>query len=598
VSDEFKTPADAMAAPREGSLDAPLRHRIAWQDDEYYDLAKVEAELERQFDVCHTCRRCFNLCDAFPRLFDLIDESPTGELDSVPKADYAKVDEACTLCDMCFLTKCPYVPPHPFDLDFPHLILRYRAAKRKAGEREFVREQLGKTDIRAPMTGRVVALPIKVGETAIPSTLSFTGAQLLTIADTSALQAELKVDEGDIARISEGQTVDIYPAAWPDLALKGVVDKVALTPTVENNARAYKVTVKLAARSDIKLRSGMSCRSVIYLGDGGKRLAVPVEAILSEETEGHKTRRYLMRVVNSVAEKREVQIGISDDRWQEVKQEAEAGDSIVIGPSKDLRELKAGDKGDAGHRKKHRRGGGRPQAMIRLTDIRKSYRMGDEAFLALAGVSLDIARNEYVALVGPSGSGKSTLMNLLGCLDTPSSGEYLLNGRNVATLSDTQLAHIRNQEIGFVFQSFHLLPRLTVLQNVAQPLVYRGMPAAQRLALAGEALERVGLAQRLQHRPNQLSGGQRQRVAIARALVGKPSLLLADEPTGNLDSKTSDEIMALFDALYADGQTLVVVTHEPDIARHCRRTVHLADGCVVSDSKIDSMESDSMEPAP
>jgi len=206
------------------------------------------------------------------------------------------------------------------------------------------REQLGKTDIRAPMTGRVVALPIKVGETAIPSTLSFTGAQLLTIADTSALQAELKVDEGDIARISEGQTVDIYPAAWPDLALKGVVDKVALTPTVENNARAYKVTVKLAARSDIKLRSGMSCRSVIYLGDGGKRLAVPVEAILSEETEGHKTRRYLMRVVNSVAEKREVQIGISDDRWQEVKQGAEAGDSIVIGPSKDLRELKAGDK--------------------------------------------------------------------------------------------------------------------------------------------------------------------------------------------------------------------------------------------------------------
>lgn len=228
--------------------------------------------------------------------------------------------------------------------------------------------------------------------------------------------------------------------------------------------------------------------------------------------------------------------------------------------------------------------------MITLTDIRKRYRMGDEEFLALDGVSLQIARNEYVALVGPSGSGKSTLMNLLGCLDTPSSGEYLLNGRNVATLNDTQLAHIRNQEIGFVFQSFHLLPRLTVLQNVAQPLVYRGMPAAQRLALAGEALERVGLAHRLQHRPNQLSGGQRQRVAVARALVGQPSLLLADEPTGNLDSKTSDEIMALFDALYADGQTLVVVTHEPDIARHCRRTVRLADGRIVSDSKAENTE--------
>lgn len=221
--------------------------------------------------------------------------------------------------------------------------------------------------------------------------------------------------------------------------------------------------------------------------------------------------------------------------------------------------------------------------MIRLENIVKRYRMGDEEFQALAGVNLFIDRNEYVALIGPSGSGKSTLMNLLGCLDTATSGSYWLNGRDVSTLNDNELAHIRNKEIGFVFQSFHLLPRLTVLQNVAQPLVFRGVAPAERTRLAKDALERVGLGHRLQHRPNQLSGGQRQRVAVARALVGKPSLLLADEPTGNLDSRTSDEIMALFDALHADGQTLVVVTHEPDIAAHCRRTVRLADGQILSD---------------
>jgi putative ABC transport system ATP-binding protein len=223
--------------------------------------------------------------------------------------------------------------------------------------------------------------------------------------------------------------------------------------------------------------------------------------------------------------------------------------------------------------------------LIALRGIVKRYRMGDNEFEALRGVDLDIHRNEYVALVGPSGSGKSTLMNLLGCLDTPTHGSYHLNGRDVSTLRDDELAAIRNREIGFVFQSFHLLPRLSVLANVAQPLVYRGLPIKERERLAAESLSRVGLADKLHHRPNQLSGGQRQRVAVARALVGQPSLLLADEPTGNLDSKTSEEIMALFDALHHEGQTVVLVTHEPDIAAHCARTVRVSDGRVVLDQR-------------
>ncbi len=222
--------------------------------------------------------------------------------------------------------------------------------------------------------------------------------------------------------------------------------------------------------------------------------------------------------------------------------------------------------------------------MISLINIVKRYMMGEEEIMALAGVDLSIQRNEYVALIGPSGSGKSTLMNLLGCLDTPSEGKYILNGRDTSTMNDNELAKVRNQEIGFIFQSFHLLPRMSVLQNVMQPLVYRGIPAGERARMAADALEKVGLADRMTHRPNQLSGGQRQRVAVARALVGNPSILLADEPTGNLDSKTSAEIMALFDELHQQGQTVIVVTHEPDIAAHCHRTLRVSDGKIVQDS--------------
>ncbi len=221
--------------------------------------------------------------------------------------------------------------------------------------------------------------------------------------------------------------------------------------------------------------------------------------------------------------------------------------------------------------------------IIRIRDLTREYRMGDERILALRGVSLDIRRNEYVAIMGPSGSGKSTMMNLLGCLDTPTSGEYRLNGQEVSRLSDDDLARVRNREIGFVFQTFNLLPRATSLDNVELPLVYAGVSARDRRARAAAALQRVGLGERMEHRPNELSGGQRQRVAIARALVNDPSILLADEPTGNLDSVTSEEIMRVFGDLHAAGQTVIMVTHEPDIAAHAERVVVLRDGGIESD---------------
>ncbi|MCB0563638.1 MAG: ABC transporter ATP-binding protein [Phaeodactylibacter sp.] len=227
--------------------------------------------------------------------------------------------------------------------------------------------------------------------------------------------------------------------------------------------------------------------------------------------------------------------------------------------------------------------------MISVKELNKTYIMGPTKVFALRGVTLDIQRNEFVALMGPSGSGKSTLMNLLGCLDTPTSGEYWLNGINVSTMEDNDLAEVRNKEIGFIFQTFNLLPRLSALENVALPLVYAGMSKAARRDRAMQVLDAVGLGDRVEHKPNELSGGQRQRVAIARALVNDPSIILADEPTGNLDTKTSIEIMGILEKIHQQGNTVILVTHEPDIAEHAHRSVKLRDGMVESDELNDNI---------
>ena len=363
------------------------------------------------------------------------------------------------------------------------------------------------------------------------------------------------------------------------------------------------------------VRPDLSATARIITDTRKQALSIPIIALTQRDnkpvvTEGHKpdtasTKKNAQSegvfvVTNGKATFRPVKVGIAGDQYFEVLDGLKGGETIVAGPYQAIRDLKdwgtrACDE-DAGatpsraegvvtHQEFRTGDTPLPDIVILTHKLAREYIMGTETVRALRGVSLQIRRNEYVAVMGPSGSGKSTFMNLVGCLDTPTAGEYWLNGQKVSDLGDDDLARIRNKEIGFVFQTFNLLPRADALHNVELPLVYAGMRAVERKKKASEALARVGLADRMHHRPNELSGGQRQRVAIARALVNDPSILLADEPTGNLDSATSNEIMGVFKELHKQGQTVVMVTHEPDIAANADRIITLRDGLIHSDQK-------------
>src|SRR3989441_942256 len=399
----------------------------------------------------------------------------------------------------------------------------------RAGVQE-ARDQLSKTTITAPMTGRITRLAVEEGEVAVPGTFSRETGLLLTVSDLSVIQVKVNVDETDVVRIHLADSVEVSIDAFPDTSFTGRVTKIsdsailtAASSALNANDRAvdYEVEITLD-HPPTDIRPDLSATARIVTDTRKNALSIPIIALTVREN-------------------------------TPVSTENRRGDTPL------------------------------PNVIILTHKLTREYDMGSEMVRALRGVSLQIRRNEYVAVMGPSGSGKSTLMNLIGCLDTPSGGEYWLNGHKVSDLDDDALARIRNKEIGFVFQTFNLLPRATALHNVELPLIYAGLSARNRRAQAARALERVGLADRMDHKPNELSGGQRQRVAIARALVNEPSILLADEPTGNLDSTTSSEIMGVFAELHRQGQTVVMVTHEQDIAAHAARVITLRDGLVATD---------------
>ncbi|MGB0322645.1 MAG: efflux RND transporter periplasmic adaptor subunit [Pseudohongiellaceae bacterium] len=458
-----------------------------------------------------------------------------------------------------------------------------------------VLDNLSKTQIISPIDGVVTSLDIKVGETAIASSTNIPGSSLMTIANPSSIYTEVLVDEADIANIRVGQKAEIVAIAYPDEPMQGTVRFIANTAKIAQGRTGLSFVVKIDIEDpgEVTLRPGMSCRAEIFTQDDRLVTAVPIEAVLFEEDKAENRSDHFIFLNNQgIAKKTKVEVGLSDDEFQELLSEIDSDVDVIVGPNRELRNLVDGDRiGElVENDDPEQRGRGNSELetdmdLISLIDISKHYQMGGQTVKALDSVTVHIAKNDYLAFIGSSGSGKSTMLNILGCLDRPSTGTYHLNGKDVDSLTENELSEIRNLEIGFIFQSFNLLPRSTALANVMQPLVYRNISYKARKKLALEALQRVGLDSRVSHFPNQLSGGQRQRVAIARALVTEPSILLADEPTGNLDSRTTDEIMILFDELHHDGHTLIIVTHEPEIADHCKRVVELKDGRIFADSR-------------
>jgi RND family efflux transporter MFP subunit len=439
------------------------------------------------------------------------------------------------------------------------------------------KSSLSKTTIYAPMSGRVTRVVVEQGETAVPGTFNKDAATLLTISDMSILETRVKVDETDVARIKVGDSAQVQIDAFADTTFIGRVTKIsnssvkAATATTTDQAVDYEVTIQLL-NEPIETRPDFSATAKVITDKRTGVLSVPIIALTVRE--------------NEMLDKGDTAVGLGKAKPVKDIAKKDAEGVFVVGSDNKVtfRPVKVGIAGE-----KHF------EILSGLKDvtrgIKREYDMGGEIVRALRGVDLAIARNEYVAIMGPSGSGKSTLMNIIGCLDTPNAGEYWLSGQEVSKMSDDALARVRNKEIGFVFQTFNLLPRATALHNVELPLVYAGLGADERKRRAKQALEKVQLEHRMDHRPNELSGGQRQRVAIARALVNDPAMLLADEPTGNLDSQTSEEIMRVFETLATSGQTVVMVTHEPDIAQHARRVVVLRDGLISTDEKRESFVS-------
>ncbi|XAL99077.1 efflux RND transporter periplasmic adaptor subunit [Phycisphaeraceae bacterium D3-23] len=515
-------------------------------------------------------------------------------------------------------------------------------------------ELLNYTTIRTPIDGVVTRLNVEVGEIAITGTMNNPGTVMIEVADLSRMLVVARIDEANIRDVEPGQPVNVRLIAYPGKVFTGCVQSVALSVANATGSQYFETKVLLDETEEF-IRSGLSADVEVEVRNHEDQVLIPSQAVVSRPVDGlpaevrkdnpliDPTRAntiVVFRIEDGKAVATPVRIGASDSLNTIVLEGLDADTQIVTGPYAVLESLQHGDAieigrldgedieqetdDESGRRNEPRRdrrqhdpieaharrawASSVPSAcsilltkttvlLIELKGITKIYKMGVERVHALDGVDINVDEGEYVAIMGSSGSGKSTLMNMLGCLDRPTAGSYLLAGDNTSKMGAAAQSRVRNERIGFVFQSFELMPRTPAWKNVALPMMYSRKGWAGMRKKAMNALDRVGLKDRSSHKPSQLSGGQKQRVAIARALINEPSILLADEPTGNLDSKTSDEILALFDELHEQGHTVLMVTHEADVAAHAKRVIRMRDGKVASDLPVEEDEVAPLMPA-